>query len=75
MNNKILDSSIYYLNFDSDLTTFLLSNNIKTISDLWILKRKDLKKILLSDMQINKIIIKLQLIGIDLNKKVYEKIK
>jgi len=49
----------------------LLDNGINNIKDLWYLNRKQLKKINLSDIEINNIIIRMQLLGIDLNKKVY----
>ncbi len=50
----------------------LKDNNLITINDIWILSRKELKSIGLSDSEINKIIISLQLIGLDLNKKIYD---
>lgn len=75
MKQNILNSSIDILKLDCDITTLLLSNKITQIYDLWLLKRSDLRNMSLSDIQINQIIIKLQLFGIDLNKKVYEKIK
>lgn len=45
--------------------------NIVTIDDLWNLKRKDLKEMNFNSEQINHIIIKMQLNGIDLNRKKY----
>lgn len=59
---KILESTILKLK----------DNNLTTINDIWILNRKELKSIGLSDSEINKIIISLQLIGLDLNKKIYD---
>ena len=47
---------------------FNIDNNI--INDLWKLNRHELKQLGLTDQQINQIIIRLQLIGLDLNKKV-----
>ena len=72
-NNEYLNIKIDSLNIDSIILKTLKENNIITVRDLWILKRCDLKKINLTDNQINNIIIKLQLFGIDLNKKVYQK--
>lgn len=55
---------------DDKISNILISNNILKVGELWNLKRKDLKEFGLNDNQINKIIIKLQLLGIDLNKKI-----
>ena len=66
MNNLIEDLSL-----NKDLIQKLHNNNIERIDDLWVLSRKDLKKIKLTDTEINTITIKMQLLGIDLNKKVY----
>ena len=68
---KILDNPIEDLVLKDSTTKVLKSNNINSIKDLWYLKRKDLKSFNLNDSEINQIIIKLQLKGIDLNKKVY----
>ena len=68
---KILDNPIEDLVLKDSITEVLKSNNVNSIKDLWYLKRKDLKSFNLNDNEINQIIIKLQLKGIDLNKKVY----
>jgi len=68
---KILDNPIEDLVLKDSIIKVLKSNNINSIKDLWYLKRKDLKSFNLNDSEINQIIIKLQLKGIDLNKKVY----
>lgn len=47
-------------------------NNINIINDLWILKRKQLKDLGLTDKEIKSIVISLQLEGLDLNKKIYD---
>ncbi len=60
------------LNLTSNLLKKLYDNNIKTINDIWILKRKDLKDIGLNDKEIKSIVISLQLEGLDLNKKIYD---
>ena len=44
---------------------------INKSNDLWCLNRKKLKEYGVVDADIKQIIIKLQLIGLDLNKKVY----
>lgn len=66
------EENITKLNLTSTLTNKLLSLNIKTIYDIWILKRKDLKEKGLSDSEIKSIIIALELEGLDLNKKIYD---
>lgn len=71
MKNKYLNENIELLNLDSSITQKLKSVNINLIKDLWIQTRKDLKSFNLTDNEINKIIVKLQLIGLDLNKKNY----
>ena len=58
--------------FSDDGLKKLYDNNIKTINDIWILKRKDLKDIGLNDKEIKSIVISLQLEGLDLNKKIYD---
>lgn len=69
MSNLILDESISFLNISTDIVTRLKSNNIIYIKDLWPLKRCDLKELGFNNKDINEIIIKMQLNGIDLNKK------
>lgn len=66
-----LDNPIEYLKINIAITNKLKKNNIFLIKDLWYLKRKDLKTLDFTDIEINEIIIKLQLNGIDLNKKIY----
>ena len=68
---KCLDNPIEDLNIKNTITQKLKKNNILVIKDIWKLKRKDLKNLDFSDDEINQIIIKLQLRGLDLNKKVY----
>lgn len=72
MLDENLLKNIEYLCLDEDVVKILIANNIIIIKDLWLKKRKDLKNINLTDNQINKIIIKMQLFGIDLNQKVYK---
>jgi 5-bromo-4-chloroindolyl phosphate hydrolysis protein len=70
-NNKYLDKTIDDSGLSKKIVDKLLNNNINVIKDIWILKRSDLKKIGLTDTEINQIIVKLQLNGLDLNKKEY----
>lgn len=66
-----LDKRIDILDLNKNVKEVLKSNNINTIKELWILNKNDLKDIGLSSTDINHIKVKLELIGIDLNKKVY----
>jgi len=69
--HKNLDKNINVLDVDSNIMHILSSNNINIIEDLWVLKRNDLKEMNLSDSDIKLIRIKMQLLGIDINKKIY----
>lgn len=65
-----LNNSIKILNLESDVENILINNQILKVKDLWSLNRKALKNIDLTDNQIHSIIVKLQLNGIELNKKI-----
>lgn len=67
-----ITENINTLNLTSNIIKTLKDNNINTINDLWILTRKDLKELGLTDKEIKQIVISLQLNGIDLNKKIYD---
>lgn len=67
----LLDQSITKLNLDPQLIEKLHTKKIRIISDVWKLKRKELKDLGLNDYEINQIMIKMQLQGIDLNHKIY----
>lgn len=69
--NKYLDEEIKILNLEKEVVDILVENNIKTVNDLWCLNRKKLKEMGVKDPDIKQVIIKLQLVGLDLNKKVY----
>ena len=68
---KILEKSIEELGIDKKIISVLKDNNVTIIEDVWKMKRKDLKDLKFSDSEIMSITIKLQLYGLDLNKKVY----
>ena len=68
---KCLDNPIEFLNIKEDIIKKLKSHNILLVRDIWYLKRKELKNWNFNDIEINEIIVKLQLNGIDLNKRVY----
>lgn len=69
MNSALLDQDISYLNLNPKIINILKDNDILSVYDLWIQNRKNLKKINLNDQEIKEIIIKLELHGMDLNKK------
>lgn len=68
----MLNQDIKKLDLESSLIKRLKNNSINTVHDLWKLKRSDLKRIGLNDNEINQIIIKMQLKGLDLNQKIYK---
>lgn len=59
------------LSLSKDLVKKLKEHDINYVEELWTKKRSELKSIGLSNEQINDVIINLQLIGLDLNKKKY----
>ena len=69
--NKYLNKNIEFLELDNNILLKLRENNINTIEVLWKTNRKYLKKNGLTDSDINQITIKLQLLSLDLNKKIY----
>ena len=71
MKNKILNSDISILGLDNKINEKLRSNELNLVNEIWSLGRKELKNFELSDSEINQIIIKLQLNGVDLNRKIY----
>lgn len=72
MSSIEFSNDIKCLNISSKVINRLNKNNIYTIEELWSLNRKDLKNIGIVDQEINQIIIRLQLEGLDLNKKVFK---
>lgn len=66
-----LENDIKILELDSSVNKILMSNDINKIGDLWVLNRKKLKEFGLKDSDIKTITIKMQLLGLDLNKKIY----
>lgn len=67
----ILEKEIQELGVNQKVEKVLVDNGVNTIQDVWVLKRTDLKKKGLSDSDIMQITIKLQLNGLDLNRKIY----
>lgn len=68
---KYLDKSIDFLGLNKNILIILKDNDINCIRDLYILKRKILKSFGISDREICQIIIKLELLGLDLGGKKY----
>lgn len=71
MKREVLKKNIEILNLDGSIIKKLKENNINIIEKLWVINRHKLKDMNFKDNEINQIIIKLQLIGIDLNHKRY----
>lgn len=71
VKNANIEKDIKALDLDSDMNKLLKENSINTVGDVWILNRKKLKEMGFKDTDIKLITIKLQLLGLDLNKKVY----
>lgn len=70
MKKKVLEKDITHLELSSSIILILKNNNILKIEDLWCETKKNLKIMGLNDSQIKEIIIKLELLGFDLNKKI-----
>lgn len=70
-NKKVLDKNVEILELNSRLLKCLKDNNINKVIDLWEKTRNDLKEINLSQEDMREVSVKLQLHGLDLNKKVY----
>lgn len=68
---KYLDKGIDFLELKKNILNILKENNINYIRDLYVLNRKSLKAIGFSDKDICQIIIKLELLGLDLGGKKY----
>ena len=69
--NEYVESDIDILELDNDVINLLRDKGINTVGLLWTQTRKSLKTLGLKDSDIKQIIIKLQLLGLDLNKKIY----
>ena len=71
MRSIVLEKEIKTLGLSNSINKKLNDSNIILIKDLWVYNRQSLKKIGFTDREIQSIIIKLQLIGLDLNKRKY----
>lgn len=68
---KYLKCKINILELPDTLINKLEKNNLCFIEDVWKLKRIELRNIDFTNDEINIITIQLQLLGLDLNKKIY----
>lgn len=69
--NAYIEKNINILDLDKSIVEVFRKNDIVTIEQLWVLNRKKLNELGLKDNEIKQITIKLQLLGLDLNKRVY----
>jgi len=69
--NIYAEKDIKILELEPEIVKVLIDNNVKTVGDVWVLNRKKLKALGLKDSDIKQVIIKLQLLGLDLNKRMY----
>lgn len=70
-HNENIKNNINILDLDNECLKILKENNINLIEDLWQLSKKNLKDLGINDKDIKYISIRLQLLGLDLNKKIY----
>ena len=68
---KYLIEKINILDLPEKMITKLEKNSLYFVEDIWKLRRVDLKNMNFFNEEINKIIIQLQLKGLDVNKKIY----
>lgn len=68
---KYLDEDISILELSDEVFKRLKDMSVSSIDNLWNLSRTDLKNHGFTDKEIKHISIKMQLLGIDLNKKIY----
>lgn len=73
MKNVYLSKKLDSIDISAKLIKKLNSKDINLVEDLWKISRNNLKDMDLTSDEINQIIIKMQLHGLDLNKKVYNK--
>lgn len=69
IKNKILKNDLTYIDIDKDIINKLNKIGINVIEELCKTNRKTLTKFDFNTEEINHIIIKLQLAGLDLSKK------
>lgn len=67
-----LKENVSTLNLDKTIIQKMKNNGIETVEDLWKLSRKELKQKEFTDNEIHKIVICLELYGIDLGKRIWK---
>jgi len=67
-----IEDRIDKLKLSKNINKIFKENNLQIIKDIWVLNRKKLKELKLTDKEINEVIIALQLEGLDLNKRIYD---
>ena len=67
--NNFLEKDITCLNLNQNISSILEQNNVLKINDLWNYNKKNLKNIGMTNSDIKEIVIKLELLGLELNKK------
>ncbi len=67
--NNFLNNDITYLNLSNNISKVLKQHNILKVNDLWSKNRRNLKEIGMNDKDIKEIVIKLELNGLELNKR------
>lgn len=70
---KDIYKEITELGIDNNVVNTLKENKINSIYDLCTYSRKDLSKIGMENAQINKVVIELQLLGLDLRPNLSQK--
>jgi DNA-directed RNA polymerase alpha subunit len=68
---KINNKDINNLSISKELINKLKDKELNYVEDVWVLKRINLKTLGFTNDEIKEIVISLQLIGLDLNKKKY----
>ena len=64
--NENIKKKIEVLDLDKKVLECLKQNEIQYVENLWILNRKKLKEMGLNDHEIKQLIIKMQLLGLDI---------
>ncbi len=67
-----LKENVSTLKLDAEIIKKMESKEIETVEDLWKLNRKELKQLDFTDSEIHKIVICLELHGIDLGKRIWK---
>lgn len=66
-----LNDNINSLNLNKDIINKLYIHKVYLIKELWQTTRSELRTFELTNKDISEVVIRLQLLGLDLNKKLY----